>query len=250
MNIPRRTFAVLTVLAISGVLLSNASAKDKEKAAGSSIVDSGSFGVFNSGQLVATETFSIKQGPEGSVVSSQFKSAQGASNAEQSSELHLTGGGELLRYEWKESSPEKMTASVEPSDNFLIEKFTNGADQKEHEQNFLLSGSVSILDDYFFVQREVLAWRYLATACKKETGPIQCPLKQKVLLGTLNPHARSSMSVGIEFTGRDKITFHGNQQEFSRFVLSSEIGDWVFWLDDHFKLMRLLNDSGTEVVRD
>jgi hypothetical protein len=232
------------------VISAQAKEKEKQNGPGATEVDSGSFGVFTSGQRIATEKFSIKQGPEGSIVSSEFKSAQGASSAEQSSELHLTAGGELRQYEWKESSPEKMTASVEPADAFLIEKFTNGVDAKEHDQNFLLSSNISILDDFAFVQREVLAWKYLATACKKESGPVQCPLKQKVLLGTLNPHARSSMSVGIEFMGRDKITYHGAPQDFSRFVLSAETGDWVFWLDDHFKLVRLLNDSGTEVVRD
>jgi hypothetical protein len=32
--------------------------------------------------------------------------------------------------------------------------------------------------------------------------------------------------------------------------LRSENGDWAFWLDDQFKLVRLLADNGTEVVRD
>jgi len=32
--------------------------------------------------------------------------------------------------------------------------------------------------------------------------------------------------------------------------LVSEAGNWAFWLDDHFKLIRLVNDSGTEVLRD
>ena len=247
--IPKRDIFASTLCAC--LLFANIGwAKEKAKEPGSMIVDAGTFGVFNSGQRVATETFSIKQGPEGSTVSSEFKSAQGASSAEQSSELRLTAAGELRQYEWKEASPEKMTATVAPTDSFLVEKFTNGGSAKEHEQNFILSSSVSILDDYFFVQREVLAWRYLATACRKQTAPVQCPLKQKVQFGTLNPHARSSMPVSIEFMGADKLTLHGAPHDLSRFVLSAETGDWTFWLDDHFKLVRLLNDSGMEVVRD
>lgn len=68
--------------------------------------------------------------------------------------------------------------------------------------------------------------------------------------GTLNPHERSSMPVSIEFTGRDKVNVHAVQRELSRFVLKSESGDWALWLDDQLKLVRLLNDTGTEVVRD
>jgi hypothetical protein len=75
-------------------------------------------------------------------------------------------------------------------------------------------------------------------------------MKQKVQFGTLNPHERSSMSVSIEFAGRDKVNVHATPRELSRFILKAETGDWAFWLDDQFKLVRLANDSGTEVVRD
>jgi hypothetical protein len=224
--------------------------KDKAKQPGAEIVDSGAFGVFTSGARVATETFSIQKTAEGSVISSQFKSAQGEHSADQTSELQLTPSAELRRYEWKETSPEKMTATVTPNDAFLIERFTNGTDNKTNDQNFLLPASTAILDDYFFVQREVLAWRYLASACKKDNGPLSCPLHQKTQFGVLNPHARSSMSVAIEFAGREKLTLHGAEREVSKFLLSSETGDWSFWLDDQLKLVRLANDSGTEIVRD
>lgn len=233
--------AALTLLSLSGWT--------KDKPTPGQNIDSGSFGVYSSGHRVATETFTIKQGPEGSVVSSEFKSAQGEQNAAQSSELQLTPSGELRSYEWNETSPGKTTATVTPSDTFLIERFSTGGG-KQQSQNFLLPTSTAIIDDYFFVQREVLAWKYLATACKKDNGPLQCPVKQKMQFGTLNPHARSSMSVSMEFTGRDKVTIAGTQRDLSHFVLSSEVGDWTFWLDDSFKLVRLVDDSGTEVVRD
>lgn len=222
--------------------------KDKEKQPAQA-VDSGSFGVYNAGHRVATETFSIRGTSEGSVVSSEFKSEQGEQKAAQSSELDLTPSVELRRYTWKASLPEKIEATVEPSDAFLVEHFGSPG-EKPGEQSFLLPASTTILDDYFFIQREVLAWKYLATACRKEKGGLQCPPNQKIQFGTLNPHSRSSMGVSIEFSGQEKLTMHGSEHEYSRFVLRSENGDWTFWLDDQFKLARLLGDNGTEVLRD
>jgi len=238
-------------VALGSLLLLSATVWSKEKAkdSGHKMVDSGSFGVYNGGRRVATETFSIQQGPEGSVVSSQFKSAQDAQNAEQSSELALTASGELRSYQWREMAPETMAATIAPNDTFLVERYGANLQDKPQTQNFLLPPSTAILDDYVFVQREVLAWKYLATACKHDQGPVECP-KQKVPFGTLNPHARSSASVSIEFTGREKLTLHGATRELSHFILRSEMGDWGFWLDDQFRLVRLLDDSGTEVVRD
>jgi hypothetical protein len=221
-----------------------------EKSVPPKTVDSGSFGVFNGSHRVATETFTVRQSAAGSVISSEFKSEQGEQTADQSSELDLTPSVELRRYEWKELTPEKLNAVVEPNDTFLIEHVFSGANEKPQNQNFLLPASTSILDDYFFIQREVLAWKYLATACKQQPAGLGCPPNQKVQLGTLNPHARSSMLVTIEFTGKDKVMLRGAEHELSRFILKSEGGDWAFWLDDNFKLVRLLGDNGIEVVRD
>jgi hypothetical protein len=244
-------FKNLSVLVGPLALLLAVPAVAKDKPSPADVVDSGSFGVYTAGHRVATETFAIKQGPDGSIVSSVFKSAQGEQQAEQSSELDLTPSVDLRKYEWKEISPEKSVATVMPNDNFLIERFGSGTDNKQHDQNFLLPPSTSILDDYFFVHREVLAWKYLATSCKNENGTMKCPL-QPVQFGTLNPRERTSMSVSIEFAGRDKFTFHGAEQEFPKFRLKSEMGDWAFWLNDKdkFKLVRLVDDSGTEVLRD
>jgi len=213
------------------------------------VVDSGSFSVLMSGVRVATETFSIQQGAAGSTISSQFKSAQGEQVAEQSSELELTPSAELRKYEWKATAPEKVSATVLPNDAFLVETYSLGADNKPTAQNFLLPASTSILDDYFFIHREVLAWKYLASACKNDKGNLNCP-HQRVQFGALNPHARTSMSVTIEFSGRDKVTLRGAERELSKFVLSSEAGDWTFWLDDQLKLVRLRSETGTEIVRD
>lgn len=223
----------------------------KEKDAPSHTVDSGTFGVFVNGRRVATETFSIQQSSSGSVATSQFKTEAGTDQAAQSSELQLSAAGDLRKYEWKEISPGKATAIVLPNDQFLMERSTNGTQAKQDEQPFLLPASTSILDDYFFVHREILAWRYMATGCRQDKGQTQCPLNQKTQFGTLNPHARASMSITMEFTGRDKINVRGAERELNRFMLKSDAGDWALWLDDQFKLVRILiPGDNTEVVRD
>ena len=249
----RERFACQAMIAVVALLLPNlAWTKNKEKEPAPELVDSGSFGVYSTGHRVATETFSIKKGPEGSIVVSEFKSEQGEQKADQSSELALTPSVELRLYSWKELLPEKTEATVTPNDAFLIERFGTTA-ANEHEQNFLLPASTTILDDYFFIHREILAWKYLATVCRHDKGPLACPVKQKVQFGTLNPHTRSSMSVSVEFTGREKLTVRGTERDLLRFDLKTEAGDWALWLDDHdqFKLVRLLAQiEGTEVVRD
>jgi hypothetical protein len=240
-----RAYAVVTVCTLQ---LLSMQVLAKEKEAPEKTVDSGSFGVFNGGQRVATETFTISQGPQGSVVTSEFKSEQGEQKVQQTSRLELTPSVELREYTWKELLPEKTQATVTPNDTFLIERFTVG--DKQHDQNFLLPASTTILDDYFFIQREVLAWKYLHTACQSDKGALTCPKGQKVQLGTLNPHARSSMAVSVEFSGKEKVTIRGKEQELSHFKIRSESGDWAFWLDDQFKLVRLQSEGGMEVVRD
>lgn len=221
-----------------------------ERSVSPNVVDSGSFGVFKGAHRVATETFSIKQSSEGSIVASEFKSEQGEQRADQTSELDLTPSVELRRYEWKELVPEKLNAVVEPSEAFLIEHVFIDPAEKPKDQNFLLPASTVIVDDYFFIQREVLAWKFLSLACKQQNVGLGCPQNQKFQLGTLNPHARSSMLMSIEFVGMDKVTVHGAERQLSRFMLKCETGDWAFWLDDQFRLMRLLGNNGVEVVRD
>ena len=242
--------ALIAVCACLAAPLSGwAKDKDKDKPAPATDVDSGSFGVYSGGHRVATETFSIKTRPDGTAVSSEFKSEQGEQKAAQSSELSLTPSVELQRYSWKELLPEKIEAVVEPSDTFLVEHF-GAPGETPKDQSFLLPASTTILDDYFFIQREILAWKYLATSCRKDKGVLGCPLSQKVQFGTLNPHARSSMGVSVEFTGQEKLTLHSGECQCNRFVLGAETGDWTLWLDEKFKLVRLLSDTGIEVLRD
>ena len=137
------------------------------------------------------------------------------------------------------------------NDQFVTQKWSMGADDKEHEQPYLLPTSTSILDDYFFIHREILAWKYLATGCKQQNGGLSCPKEQEAKFGALNPHARASMLVTMTFAGREKILVRGVERELNRFSLKGEIGDWSLWLDDQFKLVRIVvKGDNTEIVRD
>jgi hypothetical protein len=214
-------------------------------------VDSGTFGVFQNEHRIATETFSIMQSSNGSVATSEFKTDPAVGNAAQSSRLQLTPNGEIISYEWKEISPGTSGASVGPNNEFLAERFHDSGQTKEQQQQFLLPLSTSIVDDYFFVQREILVWRYLATACKTQKGVLQCPLKQEVKFGSLNAHSRISTSVSMSFMGPDDVTVKGNAVKLSRIDMKSDSGSWSLWMDDQFKLIRILDtDTNIEVVRD
>jgi len=242
-NTPRGAFVALLLL--SSTLAAAGSTPAGKK------VDSGSFGVFMNGQRVATETFSIHQDDDGSSVVSEFKTETGMDKAAQNSELQLDAKGNLKNYEWKETSPGQSQASVFPANDFLTERFSKTPQEKPHEQPFLLPSSTTILDDYFLIQREVLAWRFLATTCKQENSQISCPLKQSVQMGTLNPHTRQSMPVGVQYSGREKVPIHNAPRELIRLDVTSEIGSWALWLDDQLKVQRILDlGTNTEIVRD
>jgi len=245
--------AIALGVGITWLWLASASiaAPGKEKEPAGQTVDTGSFGVFMNGRRVATEKFSVQQNTGGSVASSEFKTEQGVDQAAQSSELQLTASGDLRKYEWKEISPGKAQAVIVPNDNLLIERSTNNPQDKQEEHPFLLPTSTSVLDDYFFIHREILTWKYLATGCRQDKGQVTCPQNQQVKFGAINPHQRSSLLVSLAFTGKEKVAVHGVDRELNHFLLKSEAGDWSLWLDDQFKLVRILVASdNTEVVRD
>jgi hypothetical protein len=246
-----RQFAFLLTLIL--VLSVFSAAKDKEKEPEGQKVDSGSFGVFMGGHRVGTETFSIYQNQNGSVIQSEFKTEGQAVQAAQNSELRLTASGEIRRYDWREVSPGASQLTILPNDQFLTQKWTTGPQGKEGEQPYLLPPSTNILDDYFFVHREVLAWKFLGMACKQEKGQVQCPIKQRVKFATLNPHQHSSAPGNMESLGREKVTLKGTEQELTKLELTTDSGTWYLWVDDHdqFKLMRIsIEGENTEVVRD
>jgi hypothetical protein len=228
-----------------------AGSNEKPKS-GEQFVDSGSFGVFVKGQRVLTETFNVQQENGMSTVASQLKEAAGANTSSQKSELRMTSSGELIRYEWSESSPANVSLVVVPDNEFLMEKITASPNAKPAEQPFLMPNTSAILDNNFFVHREVLAWRYLATNCHNESGELRCQ-KAPVEFGVLVPQDHTSMRVRMELVGPEKVTIHGTERELLRLNLTGETYSWALWVDgkDQFKLMRVvIADDNTEVVRD
>jgi hypothetical protein len=240
--------AVALVLA-SSLAVFAADKKEKPKSAAAQIVDSGTFGVFIKGQRVVNETFTIEQKNGASIIKSQLKEIAGSDSAGQKSDLEITATGELLHYDWTQGSSGSLT--VVPNNDFLMEKVT-AASNKTAEKPFLMPSTSPILDNNFFVHREVLIWKYLAADCKPEAGNLKCQ-SGPASFGVLVPQEQTSMSVKLELIGKEKITFKGAERELLRLNLSGENFDWALWVDDHdsFKLMRVaIPADNTEVVRD
>jgi hypothetical protein len=222
--------------------------KDKAQPKGPQQVDGGTFGVFVKGQRVVTETFSVQQDNGISLVKSQLKETGSASSG-QRSELQMTSSGELVRYEWSDGSGSLV---VMPNNEFMLEKITTAASAKPIEKPFLMPSTSAILDNNFFILRELLAWRYLAADCHTDSGPLKCQ-QGPVEFGVLVPQDQTSMRVRMELVGREKVTIRGAERELLRLNLLGESFSWVLWVDDkdQFKLMRvLIADASTEVVRD
>ncbi|MGB8580252.1 MAG: hypothetical protein WCD47_05480 [Candidatus Sulfotelmatobacter sp.] len=238
----------MVALLACGVAGQAADKKVNAKPPASQMVDSGAFGVFVRGQRVMTESFSVQQDNGASTVKSHLQEA-GNSNAGQTSELQMTGSGELIRYDWNDGNSSLV---VTPKNEFLLEKITTVGASKPAEQPFLMPNTSAILDNNFFVQREVLAWRYLATNCHTDNGTLKCR-QGPVEFGVLVPQDRTSMPVRMELIGREKVMIRGTEHELLRLNLKGEAFSWNLWVDDkdQFKLMRVqILDDNTEVVRD
>jgi hypothetical protein len=245
-SISRSGWAWVVVLACASTL---AARDKKDKPNPKPMVDSGSFGVVVRGQRVLTEKFSVEQENGISVVKSHLENSGSSSFVSQKSTLEMTSSGELLRYEWTDGTGSLVVA---PNNDFLLEKITSTPSAKAAEQPFLMPSTSAILDNNFFIHRQVLAWRYLATNCQTDAGGLKCqqgPLE----FGVLVPQDRTSLRVRIEIAGREKVTIRGTERELLRLNLSGEEFSWALWVDekDHFKLIRvLIPDAGTEVIRD
>ena len=248
-----RALAIILTLASSLALLAGASAaemagdkKDKSKPGPIQAIDSGSFGIFIKGQRVATETFHIEQQDTISVVKSQLKEVSGGDSTSQRSELSMTSGGDLLRYDWSQASGGSL--SVVPENDFLKEIIMASPTAKPSPQPFLMPNSTPILDNNFFIHREILIWKYLAVApCKDDNGHREC---QSSDFGVLVPQDHISMPIRIELVGREKITIRGKERELLRLNLSGEDLRWNLWVDDndHFKLIRVAIPADNTVV--
>jgi len=242
----RRRVALLFIIAVA---VSGFAADKKAAAPAGKLVDSGSFGVFVHGKRVATETFQIEQTADSNILKSEFKTDIGETKASQSSELVLASNGDLMHYSWNEASPGKATALIEPRNQFLVQHINGGPTVKMIDQQYILPSSTVILDDYFFSQREVLAWRYLAGNCRPDAGG-GCKLG-RAQFGVLIPRQRTSLLVNMEYVGRETITVHGKKRELNRFNLQGDGMDWGLWLDDSNMLIRVyVAAEATEVIRD
>ena len=252
MKFDLRIVHAAALLAAVSLAVSAAAAdkKNQAKAAPAQTVDAGSFGIFMKGVRVATETFSIQQETSSSVIKSQLKQTVGADPISQKSDLEMTAAGELIRYEWSQSSGGSL--SVFPNNEFLLEKISTASSSKPAEKPFLMPSSSAILDNNFFVHREVLIWRYLAAACKPEGGAMKCQ-QDPGDFGVLVPQDSTSMHVRMELVGKEKIPVRGTDRELMRLNLKGDDFDWALWVDeqDHFKLIRVaIPADNTEVVRD
>jgi hypothetical protein len=67
----------------------------------------------------------------------------------------------------------------------------------------------------------------------------------------MNPHQHSSAPLSAEFLGREKVSLKSGQQDLLKLEFKTEAGTWQLWLDDQFKVMRMLVvGENTEVDRD
>jgi len=245
-----KRFRVAVVVALALAVPSmGAGKKDKAEKAGE-IVDSGSFGVFVGGKRVATEKFQIEKRDDAILATSELTVDDGNQKASQTSDLRLSSSGDLLRYSWKEQSPGKGATVVEPKDMFLMEYITPSPTEKAQELPFAVSRSTVILDDNFFSHRQLLARRYLEAGCRPGLGQTSCRLP-KMKFGVIVPRQAAFITVSLEYIGREKVKVGGAERELNRFSLSSDGMDWALWLDDQYKLVRILIAAdNTEVLRD
>ena len=217
------------------------------KVPNSQVVDSGSFGVFINGKRVATETFNIEQHDGSSVAKSEIKAQDGAL---QRSELELTSSGDVIRYGWQELQPIKAIISVAPKDEFLNEIVNGGPNEKTYSVPHLVPHSTPIVDDNFFLHREILLWRYLAAGCTAKPEGLTCNTAPQKF-GILIPAQHASDMVTIGFKDSEQISLNGKQVPCTAFSMQTDSGDWLLYLDPQEKLVRIVGTgAGLEVLRD
>ncbi|HMK31946.1 MAG TPA: hypothetical protein VEG30_15230 [Terriglobales bacterium] len=213
------------------------------------VVDSGTFGIFVAGRRVATEKFQISQSPEESLASSELRLEDGSKNG-QRAEMKLSPSGDLVRYKWSEFGSSSAQAVVEPQNEFLVEHIAATETQKAAERSFLLPTSTLILEDYFFSHRQILLWRYLAAQCRASQSQQGCAMT-RTQFGVLVPRQQNSEMVSIEFVGKESTPVRGAQRELNRFNLQVEGVEWALWVDDQYKVQRILVASEkVEVIRE
>lgn len=244
-------FGVLLVFAASPIVLSAKSkdASSKEKLPVGKMVDSGTYGIFQNGRRVATEAFSISTENGVSTIDSRIEQPD-TNQVNQTSKMQIASDGSLISYEWHEMQEPNAELTLLPKNEFLTEQLKQSATSKPIEHPFLMPKTSLVLDDNFTVQREVFAWRFLASACQQEKTDFKCAVTS---FGTIDPQEANSIAVAAQPAGVDEITVHGVKRQLWRVNLKSDSENWSLWLDplDHYKLIRLTRDGvDMEVVRD
>lgn len=216
-------------------------------------VDAGSFGILVNGSRVATETFRIEQRSGSSFVISELKLEGGEDKkAAQSAELEMAANGFLKKYIWKEIRPGNAQIVITPQDeSFLAVRISESSTAPARDLTHALSAATSIMDDNFFSQMQVLAWKYMAAGCRvAANGQNEC-VWEKRQLPILNPHQQESLLVTMEFTGEQRFKLKGVEHVLKAFKLKGETGEWSLWFNEENKLVRVvITAENTEVVRD
>lgn len=236
----------LTVVAMAGD--KKPAQKSKQAEPVGTVVDSGSFGIYISGKRVATESFTVKQFADYSVTESELKLEDG--KPAQACRLQMKQDGNLQRYDWHVvSDVDKSAVLLQPENEILIQHITL-PDLKTAEQKYLLNPATQVLDDYFFSQREILLWRYIAGNCRSGTDKAGCILP-KTQFGIIIPRQRLSALYDVQYIGRDKLTYKGAEGDFGHFKISPEGSEWHLWLNNEHRLVRIsIPTENTEVLRD
>lgn len=212
-----------------------------------SVVDAGTFGVMLGGKRVATESFTMQQGANGSTVSSKLEFASGEKTVQQQAELEIGADGALRKYTWEETQPGKARIVAEPQDKmFLVvrQKASENEQQKENVQP-LDAHVTSIVDDNFYSHVQVLVWRYMAMSCK---GGSCRYAEQK--LPVFVPHQEMAQLFTLNYAGTDPVRVKNTLMQATKYRVTTEAGEMQVWMDG-FRMVKLTLPGNTvEVVRE
>jgi len=236
-----------TVLALASLFALPGFASKKSKTPDVNVVDSGTFGIFKAGKRVATETFKIEQSGGSSVTRSEIKAEDGTAEMSQNSELQLAANGDIVKYDWHETKPEKKDSTLSVGDQVLTQRVGATEKEKPREIPYILPASTSVLDDYFFVHRELITWKYIASECP-DLSKCQLP---KGSVGVIIPRQHVSGVVSLEYKGLDNTELHGSQTALNHFILHADEADWSLYLDAKHKLVKVeVPSEQIEAIRD
>ncbi len=246
----KRVMVVLVVFCAAMLIDAGGRVNARQQAGGvpsRQVVDSGSFGIFLEGKRIGTETFRVEQGPDVGILRAEIKMDDGKNKTEQSCEMQITPEGNLIRYIWRMISPVKEDAIVEPKDQLLVEHVT-AANGEKRDVPYVLPVSTQIFDGNFSSLKEILVWRYLATACASKDGKLQCGSDS---IGVLSPRARDSATVKIALAGGEKIKIRGEDVELNKVSMDVGGAQWLIYMDEKYKVIDIGAPAvHSEIVRD